>query len=457
MTAFIAQRLGRSDIRLLSCERLEGGAVQENWRLVVAIGDRDAGQTERYVLRTDAKTALPDSRPKSEEFNIQSLAWAAGVLVPEPLWICESEAVIGAPFFLTREVAGCARGHAIMALNREKDGNPDLVCQLGQQLAKIHNIKHLPPELVTLREPLGSPAENAVRHWRQQLDDLPGRWPILEWSLRWCEKHLAAEPDEECLLHGDFRTGNYMVEAEAGGTGRLTGILDWEFASWGDPMSDIGWFCATCWRFDRPDLEAGGIGSRKVFYQAYQDASGAKVDPQAVRFWEVLAHIRWAVIAVQQGSRFFEGREDSLDLALTGRRRPAQIQALLLKMTAPEMWEVRMPPPESANSNIPQARPQKGRSMTDREASRRILASAATLFQDEIEPVLPANRRETGRMIRDALDCVLSDLEPNENGAGQQVSSKDEKLAAQIRNGDMDGENATHLALLGEISRNLDS
>ena len=127
----------------------------------------------------------------------------------------------------------------------------------------------------------------------------------------------APEPQGPVLVHQDFRTGNYMVDRSG-----LTGILDWEFCDWGDPMSDIGWFCAACWRFGHGDLEAGGIAPRGPFYHGYEGASGRSIDSDAVAFWETMAHIRWAVIALQQGERTLSGGEDSLELALTGRVSP---------------------------------------------------------------------------------------------------------------------------------------
>ncbi|HVP98889.1 MAG TPA: phosphotransferase [Roseiarcus sp.] len=72
-----------------------------------------------------------------------------------------------------------------------------------------------------------------------------------------------------------------MVDADG-----LTAVLDWEFAGWGDPMSDIGWFCAECWRFGKADLEAGGIAPRATLYEGYQAQSGARIDEAAVRYWK---------------------------------------------------------------------------------------------------------------------------------------------------------------------------
>lgn len=134
------------------------------------------------------------------------------------------------------------------------------------------------------------------------------------------------------LVHRDYRTGNYMVDASG-----LTAVLDWEFAGWGDPDQDLGWFCAACWRFGRPELEAGGIGSRAAFYRGYAAAGGRPIDPERVAYWEVMAHVRWAVIALEQGARHVSGREFSLELALTGRMVP-DLERAILRATPPGTW-----------------------------------------------------------------------------------------------------------------------
>ena len=100
----------------------------------------------------------------------------------------------------------------------------------------------------------------------------------------------------------------------------LTAILDWEFAGWGDPDEDIGWFCCKGWRFARLDREAGGIAERATFYRAYEAASGRRLDPERVRFWEVLANVRWAVIALQQSDRYLIQGARDLVTAIIGRR-----------------------------------------------------------------------------------------------------------------------------------------
>ncbi len=84
------------------------------------------------------------------------------------------------------------------------------------------------------------------------------------------------------LVHGDFRVGNFMVGPEG-----LRGVLDWENAHLGDPHADLAWCCVRAWRFGQDDLPVGGVGPREPFYAAYERASGRRVDPARVFYWEV--------------------------------------------------------------------------------------------------------------------------------------------------------------------------
>jgi aminoglycoside phosphotransferase (APT) family kinase protein len=205
--------------------------------------------------------------------------------------------------------------------------------QLGRELARIHAIRWDPAgrDLAFLGEPDPQPALAEIRALRASLDGIAVSRPTIAWGLRWAERH-APDCPAPTLVHRDFRTGNYMVDAHG-----LTAILDWEFAGWGDPMQDIGWFCAECWRFGKPALEAGGIASRATFYRGYCTESGRSIDEAAVRYWEVMAHLRWAVIALEQGYRHVSGREPSLELALTGRMVP-ELERSILRVTAPDQW-----------------------------------------------------------------------------------------------------------------------
>jgi aminoglycoside phosphotransferase (APT) family kinase protein len=313
---FLAQSAGARRATLASLTPLRGGAIQENWALDIDLDGGDLSGHHALVLRADAPSRVAASHARSQEFALLRVAHAAGVTVPEPLWCCTDIEVIGRAFYLMRLAPGVAAGHRVVK-DLSLGGNRDALAQrLGQELARIHSI--LPQSaagssLGFLAQSSSNPALDRVRLYRGYLDELGDPRPAVEWGLRWLELN-AREAGEITLVHQDFRTGNYLVN-ETG----LTAILDWEFAAWGDPMADIGWFCAKCWRFGAVDREAGGIAARTPFYRGYEAASGRRIDPAAVHYWEVVAHVRWAVIALQQAARHLSGQERSLELALTGR------------------------------------------------------------------------------------------------------------------------------------------
>ena len=302
------------NVRITHYARLSGGAIQDNWSLDVDIDGGALHGEHRYVLRTDAPSTVALSLTRVQEFAVLRVVHAAGVAAPAPLLLCTEPSVIGRTFFVMERMAGIAQAHR---LTREAALVPDaraLVRSLGANLARIHAIRPPRSDLDALPAPPDDPARAAVATLRAHLDRLADAYPALEWGLRWCEQRAARDEFDITLIHGDYRTGNYLVD-----DGRLTGVLDWEFAGWGDPRQDIGWFTARCWRSHGVDLEGGGLTSVEPFLEGYASAGGRTISRDDLTYWQVMAHLRWAVIALQQARRHATGAEHSLELALTGR------------------------------------------------------------------------------------------------------------------------------------------
>ncbi|MEW5703244.1 MAG: phosphotransferase family protein [Pseudomonadota bacterium] len=308
---FLASAADAAAVTVLALTPLAGGAIQENWRLDVRLTGGPYEGERAWVLRATAPARLPDSHSRAEEFALLKAAKAAGVTVPAPLFLCRDAGVFGRDFFVMERLPGVAAGYRLVR-ETSLDGE-GLLQQLGTELGRLHAIRPPREDLAFLGAPDPWPARATARRMGEALKALPGLHPVLEWALRWLDLE-APSPQALVLGHRDFRTGNYLV-AE----GALTGLLDWEFANWSDPMEDIGWLCAKCWRFGADAREAGGIGPREPFYRAYEEASGFRIDAAAVPYWEVMAHVRWAVIALQQCERHLSGELPSLELALTGR------------------------------------------------------------------------------------------------------------------------------------------
>lgn len=325
LVEFIRKQASATRVVIRARKRLSGGAIQENWLLDLLIEGGVWAGDRRWVLRSDAISALPASLDREQEFSVLQVVYQAGVKVPRPLWLCRDVRVHGRMFFLMEYVPGIAAGRLLSA-GAGAQGNARLAAQLGANLARLHKVRPPSGGLDFLPLPNSSPALATINAYRCYLDTLADAYPVLEWGLRWCELH-APRNSILCLLHRDYRTGNYLASEQG-----LEAVLDWEFSGWGDPLEDLGWFTARCWRFTRPDLEAGGIGLLEDFLRGYHEISSVCIERSQLHYWQVMATLRWAVIALQQGQRHLSGEEPSLELALTARLLP-ELELDILHMT----------------------------------------------------------------------------------------------------------------------------
>ena len=299
---------------------LSGGAIQQNWELGVDISGGTHEGAHTWVLRTDAPATVASSLPREREFAILRFAHTHGLLAPKPLFMCNDSTVIGQPFFVMEKLPGVAAGHKVVRLNFNRRV---LARELAQAAARIHAIRPPLGKLPFLKTFLARDVISACRAW---LDTLDEPHPVLEWGLRWCQLRAPVQ-EETTFVHRDFRTGNYLLHE-----GKLAGLLDWEFAALGNPLEDIGWICARCWGFRQDRYVVGGVADLDDFIPTYEAASGRKVPAEALRYWQVMAHIRWSIIALQQAQRHLSGVEPSLELALTGKI-VAELEWEILQLT----------------------------------------------------------------------------------------------------------------------------
>jgi aminoglycoside phosphotransferase (APT) family kinase protein len=383
LAEFLKAASGAEAVEITRITLLAGGAIQENWGIDASFDGGSLAGSQHLVLRCDAATGVPSSLGRVEEFAVLRAAFAAGVTVPEPLVACADAAIIGKPFFVMRRAGGNAAGRPITLDPALETARPGIAEQLGRELARIQTI-HPPRDDLAFLAAYDGP-QNAIAEFRAYLDAHPSPRPVLEWALRWAETNLPA-PLPPVLCHRDFRTGNYLLEGA-----RLTAILDWEFAGWGDPDEDIGWLCCKGWRFGRPDREAGGIAERAPFYRGYEAESGRRLDPERVKFWEVYANIRWAIIALQQSDRFLIGGTRSLSTAITGRR-ATECELELLMLLDPDG-----PSLQAADASGVRSMPSP--SLRDLPRSLDLLALARETLLDELAPLLPPERRRDAHLI----------------------------------------------------------
>ena len=139
--AFLKKETGADGVEIHSCKRLGGGAIQENLALDLTItGGPWAGRHE-LVLRTDSPSSLAVSLGRAEEFAVLKVAFAAGVKVPEPLWLHRDAGELGKDFYLMRKAGGSAAARPLVRGDLTTDERDALLFELGGELAKLHTVR----------------------------------------------------------------------------------------------------------------------------------------------------------------------------------------------------------------------------------------------------------------------------------------------------------------------------
>lgn len=318
LQSYLSDKAGAA-ITLAEFRQLSGGACQDNY---LAHLKSNKGE-EKLVLRTDKGGALLGSLSRAQEYQVIEKAVAAGVLTPPVKWLSEDRTIMGHPFYLMQKIEGTANPREI--LKSKKIDFKKLAADVASNLAKIHSIEYASSILPFLDRQLKPGTQDialtAIGDCRRLLDELPGGYPGIELCLNWAEAN-APVTDKIVLAHSDFRSGNFMIDASesAPAGGRLTGILDWEFAHWSDRHEDIGYIRMRDWRFGKVKNEIGGFASADDFYEPYEKIAGKKIDREKVRFWEIMGNLRWAIGAAQQGERHLSGKDKGIEFASIGRR-----------------------------------------------------------------------------------------------------------------------------------------
>ncbi|MEQ8839612.1 MAG: phosphotransferase family protein [Acidimicrobiales bacterium] len=295
----LADQLGTElDAEITDLVRLSAGASRETWSFA-ADGEPLVLQRSRFAAGLGAGVDEP---------ALLRHAHAGGVTVPEIVASSTGgEHPLGRQFTISRHLDGESIARKILRDDEYATARERFVADCARELAMIHA---LDPGPMTDRLPTITDPVAAQRGTYEMLGD---PHPVFDLAFRWLDDHRprAREPR---VVHGDFRMGNFLI-----GPDGVVAVLDWELAHLGDPVEDLGWLVARAWRF-RGTGEVGGLGSRDELLDAYARESGVEVSPAELKWWEVLASLRWGVITMFMGDEFRKGSTRSVEQATIGRR-----------------------------------------------------------------------------------------------------------------------------------------
>lgn len=303
LTEVLAPRLGT--VRIEDLQRLTAGANRETWSFDAV--DED-GRRHELILQRDRAGVDRLIGSCAREAAVLRCAAAHGVPVAEVVVALDVPNPLVRSFTVNRRLAGETIGRRLLRDDEWATARSRFVDDCAEALARIHQIprEHLAHvDLVDTPDALGLLLDTYLA-----LDD---PHPAFDLAFRWLELNRPASLGHG-LVHGDFRLGNLLFDIDG-----LAAALDWEITHFGDPGEDLGWLCVRAWQFggERP---VGGIGDYQELLEAYEAASGTRVDATTLRWWEIYGTLRWGVICLQLGGDFRAGRSASVEMATIGRR-----------------------------------------------------------------------------------------------------------------------------------------
>lgn len=297
--------------RMVSAERLSGGASQETYRITIEDDDGERLLAMRRAVGGEYENP-DDTRPGLPvEAMLMQVAREAGVPEPEVFHVLDRRDDIGLGFIM-EWLDGETLGARVLRAPELDEIRPHLARQCGQILARIHAIDPVETGLAPHLETMSN--EQFVRKMWEQYQEFDTPAPMIDFTARWLLENLPPEGPPR-LVHNDFRNGNLMVSPEG-----VTAVLDWEVCHLGDPIRDLGWICTNSWRFGRRELAVGGFGELDDLLAGYAEESGTEIDPAHVKFWEVFGSYWWAVGCLKMAEHWRNGPDQTVERPGIARR-----------------------------------------------------------------------------------------------------------------------------------------
>lgn len=266
-----------------------------------------------YVLRRPPfGSKVKSAHDMGREYRVLSKLHPVYPLAPEPIVYCDDESVIGAKFYVMRRLKGVIVRRQIpteLGLVPERLRKLDLA--LVDNLAAIHAVDFAAAGLGDLGKPDGY-IERQVTGWiKRYRDSQTDEIPMFDRIASWLAENMP-KVSTAALIHNDYKLDNVVLDA--GDPTRIIGVLDWEMATLGDPLMDLGTAIAY-WVEDgdgdeikmmryAPTNEPGSI-TRREFVARYEEAARRKVENPL--FYFVFGCLKNAVIIQQIYYRYKQG------------------------------------------------------------------------------------------------------------------------------------------------------
>ena len=289
------------DAHALGSGPLEAELVGEGHSNVTYLIRR--GDTELVLRRPPRPPLPPSAHDVLREARLLGAVEGADVRTPKVLVACDDEAVIGAPFYVMERCVGDVIVTTMPDAFSAEDDHRRISEELVDALVEIHAVDWEACGLGDYGKPTG--------YLDRQLRRFGGLWehnktrelPVLDDLTKWLAEHKP-ESGPATIVHGDYRLGNVMFSRST--PPRLNAIFDWELATIGDPLADVGYLVATWSQPGDPHNPISALGgltrtpgflTRDELIARYEAGSGRS-----------MSDVRWYMtLALWKSAVFLEG------------------------------------------------------------------------------------------------------------------------------------------------------
>lgn len=235
LTRFLKERVPGDDDAPLEISRHEAGYSNETFFITRG--------SQHWVMRRPPRgELLPTAHDVLREYRVLDALAGTAARVPRPVIACDDPSVIGAPFYLMERVDGVVIREELPAAFDPPEARRRIGEEMIDALVELHGVDWQTPSLEAIGRPAGY-LQRQLRRWSGQLDltlprtrPLPGIAEVTAWLGR-----NVPEQAESAVVQGDYKLDNVAFSSAPV---RLLAIFDWEMATLGDPLTDLGWLMA---------------------------------------------------------------------------------------------------------------------------------------------------------------------------------------------------------------------
>ena len=302
----------------LRAEQIAGGRSNLTYRLT-------DGANTWALRRPPLGHVLPTAHDMAREFTVISALHGSAVPVPEPIALCADTAVLGQPFYLMSFVDGVVLERPELAPDRGAATRASEL--LVDTLVALHGIDPQPVGLRDFGRPDGFLARQVARWHKQFQASAPGGSDVEHTVVQQLTQRL---PDSArtSVVHGDYRLTNVLYASDFS---RIAAVVDWEMATLGDPLTDLGLLyvyheLSGTQDSVMPDFPpAQGFLGPDELVERYARHTGQQLGE--LDWYVAFGYFKLAVIAAGIHARYLQGKTVGSGFEVFGRLRDSTLAA----------------------------------------------------------------------------------------------------------------------------------